>query len=108
MRSPLLLGYLALFGFDRLLGGGVDPPRVQTERIFGGSRRSPELVPRGHTERREVVMRDHVVSILQHAVERAGMGDEARPIRRADQLLDQLIDDLALDPEQVAAALLVG
>ena len=36
------------------------------------------------------------------------MGDEARAVRGSDQLLDQRVDRRALDPQQVAAARLVG
>ena len=41
-------------------------------------------------------------------VERPGMSDEARPIRCPDQFFDQLVDDLVLDSEEVAAAFFVG
>ena len=51
---------------------------------------------------------DHVVAVLQDPVERAGLGDEALSVRRLDQLFDERVDDLALDPDQVAAAGLVG
>jgi len=36
---------------------------------------------------------------LQYPIERARVGDKARPIGRLDQLLDQRIDDLVLDAE---------
>ena len=33
--APLLLGHLTLLGFDRLLGALIDPPSIQTKRVFG-------------------------------------------------------------------------
>src|SRR6516164_8049454 len=53
-------------------------------------------------------MRDHVIAVLQYPIESASVSDETRPIRRLDQLLDQLVDHLALDAEVVLASLLVG
>src|SRR6516164_4226344 len=53
-------------------------------------------------------MRDHVIAVLQYSIESAGMSYEARPIGCLDQLLDQLVDHLALDPEQVLAPGLLG
>jgi hypothetical protein len=40
---------------------------------------------------------DHIVTVLQHPIEGAGMGDQARAIGGLDQFFDQLVDDIALD-----------
>src|SRR5438874_1227533 len=108
VSPPSLLRHFAFLGLDRLLGGGIDPPGLEADRVFRRDRGAPEFVPMGNAERRDVVMRDQVIAVLEDPVERVRMGYQARPIRRSDQLLDQLVDDFAFDAEQVAAALLVG
>src|SRR3974390_911089 len=90
-RGRSLLRYLTLLCFDRLLGARVDPPSIQADRIFGRDGRAPELVPIRHAKRGDVVMRDNIISVLQHPIEGAGVSDEACPIRRLDQLLDKLV-----------------
>src|SRR5215472_6004035 len=106
--SRSLLRHFAFLGLDRVLGGGIDPPGLEPDRVSGRDGGAPELVPMGHTECRNVVIRDDVIAILQYPVERMGVGHQARPVGRVDQLLDQRVDNLAPDPDQVAAALLVG
>ena len=69
-----------------------------------------ELAPGAEEELllRELVLRiqhDHFRAWL---VRLQVMGDQAGPVGRPDQLLDQFVDNLALDAEQVAAAGLVG
>src|SRR6266446_960437 len=108
LAGSLLLNDLAFFSLDRLLGGRIYPPGIQSDCVFRCDGRSPVLVPIRHSKGRDVIMRDYIVSILQYPIERARVGDKARPIGRLDQLLDQRIDDFALDAEQVLAALLVG
>src|ERR1700751_406672 len=108
MGQSLLLRYLALLCFDRLLRARIYPPGIQADRIFGRDGRAPELVPISHAKRRDVVMRDYAIAILQYPVESAGVSDEARSIRRLDQLLDQFVDHLAVDAEHVLAPRLVG
>src|SRR5271165_1593116 len=103
-----LLRHLAFLGFDRLLGGGVDPPGLEPDRVFRRDRGAPELVPMGDAERRYVIVRDQVIAVLQYPVEGMRVGYQTRPVGRPDQPFDQLVDDLALDPEQVVASLLVG
>src|SRR5262249_4989523 len=100
--------YLALLRFDRLLGFRVDPPGVETKAVFRRNFRPPELVPGGHPERGVMKIRDYVIAVLQDPIERVGVRDQAGAVGGADQLLDQLVDDRALDPDQVAAAVLVG
>ena len=51
---------------------------------------------------------DHVIPVLQDPIERMRVRDEAGAVGRFDQLLDQFVDERALDAEEVAAALLVG
>src|SRR6266478_2351717 len=107
LAGSLLLNDLAFFSLDRLLGGRIYPPGIQSDCVFRCDGRSPVLVPIRHTKGRDVIMRDYIISILQYPIERARVGDKARPIGRLDQLLDQRIDDLALDAEHVLASLLV-
>src|SRR5207244_12998030 len=95
---------LALFRLDRLLGLRIDPPAVDADAVFRRDLRPPELVPIGDPERRQVKIRDHVIAVLQYPIEGAGAGDEAGPVGRRDQLLDQFVDDRVLDAEQIAAA----
>ncbi len=55
-----------------------------------------------------MVLRDHVVSVLQHPVERPRVRDETRPIGRLDQLFDERIDGFVFDAEDITAPLLVS
>src|SRR5262249_22201356 len=48
------------------------------------------------------------IAILQDPIERMRMPNEARPVRRTDQLLDELVDDWASDAEEISTSLLVG
>src|SRR5689334_12341614 len=73
---------LALFGFDRLFGFRVDPPRIEADAVFRRDLGAAELVPIGNARHVGVVMRDHVVSPLQHAIERAGAGDKRVAVDR--------------------------
>src|SRR5262245_46654465 len=75
---------LALFRLDRLLGFWVHPPAVEPKAVFWRDLRPTELVPMGDPIGSEMEIRDHVVAVLQDAIEGAGMGDEARPIWRDD------------------------
>src|SRR6516225_5261342 len=103
-----LLRRFTLFSLDRLLGCSVDPPGIHADRVFGGDRGAPELVPQRNTEFRDVVVRDQIIAILQYPVERLRMRNEARPVRRPDQLFDEVVDDWAPDAEEISASLLVG
>src|SRR5439155_19337921 len=98
----LSLGRLALFCLDGLLGFGVDPPGIEADAVFGRDLRAAVLVPISDPERRQVKVRDDVIAVLQDPIERAGMGDEAGAVGRTDQLLDQFVDDRALDAQEVA------
>src|SRR5688500_11600748 len=102
--EAMSLRRLALFCLDGLLGFRVDPPGVETDAVFRRYRRPPELVPVGDEILAGVEIRDHVIAVLQHPVERVRMRDQAGAVRRLDQLLDQFVDRRALDAEQVAAA----
>src|SRR6516225_5492698 len=108
MRQSSLLRYFALFCLDRLLRVGIHPPSVDAQTVFRCGLRTTELVPIRHPERSEMELRDHVVAVLQDAVERPRVGDEARPVRRPDQLFNHLVDDRALDAENIATSRLVG
>src|SRR5208282_2028794 len=106
--SRSLLHDLALPGFERLLGGRIDPPGLEADRVFGRDGRAPELVPIRNPKRRNVVMRDQVIPVLQHPVERARPNNEANSVASTDQLLDQRVDHLVPDAEHIAASRLVG
>src|SRR5271165_595361 len=106
--SRSLLRYFALPGFDRLFGGGIDPPGLEPDGVFRRGGGTSELVPMGDAERRDVVMRDQVIAILQYSVEGMRVSHQARSVGRPDQILDQLVDGFAFDAHQVAASLLVG
>ncbi|MCY1436845.1 hypothetical protein D9M71_529830 [compost metagenome] len=51
---------------------------------------------------------DHVVAPQQHAVQRAGVVDQALPAVGLDQAFDQGVDGRVLEADQVAAAGVVG
>src|SRR6516164_11447214 len=79
-RGQSLFRHLALLCFDRLLGGRIYPPRIEADRVFGRDGRAAVLVPIRHTKRCDVVVRDHVIPVLQYSVESAGVSNEAGPI----------------------------
>src|SRR4051812_15410404 len=107
-NAASLLRHFAFLGLDRLLGGRIDPPGLKADRVFWRDGGAPELVPVGNAERGDMVMRDQVIAILQYPVEGVRVGQQAGPVGRPDQSVDQLVDDFAPDAHQGAAALLVG
>src|SRR5579885_3645689 len=78
-----------LLGLDGLFGAGIDPPARDAETVFRRYLGMLEFVPVGNPEGGIVELRDHVIAVLQHAIERMRMGDQALPRRRRDEFLDQ-------------------
>src|SRR5712672_2490583 len=85
LAGSLLFHDLALLRLDRLLGDWIVPPSIQSNRVFGRDGGAPVFVPIGDAKGRDMIMRDHVVAVLQHAVEGARVSHEAPPIGRLDQ-----------------------
>src|SRR5215831_4378319 len=83
--SRSLLRHFAFLSLDRLIGGGIDPPGLEPDRVSGRDGGAPELVPMGDTECRNVVIRDDVIAILQYPVEGVRVGHEACAVGRTNQ-----------------------
>ena len=74
-----LLRHLALLRLDRLLGFGIDPPGIEADARISARPAGGGTCPnRRRGTPPDVKLRDHVIAVLQHPVERMRVGDEAR------------------------------
>src|SRR5215471_10797533 len=81
-----------LLALERGVLGGIHPPGIEAEAIFGSDLRVRELVPVRNTVERHIELRNAIEAPLQDAVESVRPHHEAFAVWRADDQADEIIE----------------